>query len=336
MDELFSKLLRPHPEPFEYLDERTVHEALAQQPADYMAGVLRGLKDISTGRASIDLPPKLIFGDPQTGGDFRVMPCVYRCGDQVVKTVKIVGTNTLQQRVPDQITVGKALCLDPHENFVTHVIEACLLSSIRTGACAATAIRLLAPQRRDVTVIGAGRVGYYIALCAATLDGVRRIVFRDTHPGRAQLAASMAQRHVTSPGIVFEAEPCGGDINTEVLVLSTPSQAPLIGPQDTSAKLVVSTGADHELQHELKDGWATAGQVYVDSLDSAWVGDTRAWLAKGLIQKEDLTDLLTLVRQGPKPKTDRPQVFISTGSALFDNLTIGYLLKHLRDQTKHP
>ena len=207
MDELFSKLLRPHPEPFEYIDERAVHEALTRQPTDYMDWVLGCLKDISAGKASIDLPSKLIFSDHQTNGDFRVMPCVFRCGDHVVKTVKIVGTNTLQRRVPDQITVGKALCLDPHENFVTHIIEACLLSSIRTGACAATAMRLLTPQRENVTIIGAGRVGYYTALCAATLDGVRRIVFRDSHPGHAELAASMAQRHVTPTGIVFEAEP---------------------------------------------------------------------------------------------------------------------------------
>lgn len=330
MDELFSKLLRPHPEPFEYIDERTVHGVLTQQPADYMDWVRRCLEDISAGRASIELPSKLIFGDGQTGGDFRVMPCVYRCGDHVVKTVKIVGTNTLQQRVPDQITVGKAVCLDPHENFVTHVIEACLLSSIRTGACAATAVRLLAPDRRSLTVIGAGRVGYYTALCAATLDGVQRIVFRDSHPGRAELAAAMAQRHMATPGIVFEAQPCGGVVDTDVLVLCTPSGTPLIGPQDTSARLVISMGADHEQQRELKDGWPSAGRCYVDSMDSASVGDVRAWLAGGLIQKEDLTDLLMLVWQGPKPQDDRPRVFISTGSALFDNLTIGYLLEHFR------
>ena len=123
-------------------------------------------------------------------------------------------------------------------------------------------------------------------------------------------------------------------MDTEVLVLCTPSNKALIGAQDTSAKLVVSTGADHERQRELKDDWPNVAQIYVDSLDSTSVGDIRAWFANGLIQKENLTDLLTLVRQGPTPQGNRPQVFISTGSALFDNLTIGYLLKY-RENQKH-
>jgi len=85
-----------------------------------------------------------LFSDPGDAGDFRVMPCVVRRGGRVRKTIKVVGTNLAQQVVPGQITVGKALALHPVENFVTDLFEACLLSSARTGACAALALDLLA------------------------------------------------------------------------------------------------------------------------------------------------------------------------------------------------
>lgn len=323
------ELLRVHPEPFAYIDERAVHNALTSNPLHYLEFVDRMLTRIATGRALVTLPSKLIFTDAGSSGDFRVMPCVLRDGGTVVKTVKVVGTNIVQKRVPDQVTVGKALCLDPEENFVTHVIEACLLSSARTGVCAAVAIRRLASRRQRVTIIGAGRVGYYAALYASALGGVKEIVISDTRPERATSLASVtkgfSQRRVRVGTMPIEDR-----IATDVLVLATTSTTPLCRPNAVSASLIVSTGADTQGQRELSPEWAPLADVYVDSLDSARVGDLRAWLATGSMAKGDLVDLMSLCRDGPRPAGKRTRIFISTGSALFDNLTIAYLLRHAR------
>ena len=54
----------------------------------------------------------------------------------------------------------------------------------------------------------------------------------------------------------------------------------------------------------------------------------KAWLDARTIVEKDLITLLELWRNGPRKASERNRVFISTGSALLDNLTIAYLLEH--------
>ena len=84
-------------------------------------------------------------------------------------------------------------------------------------------------------------------------------------------------------------------------------------------------GADTERQHELAPGWGPISDVYVDTLDSLRVGDLLAWVRAGLIEPGRVLDLLSLYRT-PAASTNPRRLFISTGSALFDNLTISYVL----------
>ena len=49
-------------------------------------------------------------------------------------------------------------------------------------------------------------------------------------------------------------------------------------------------------------------------------------LKAGLICEDRLVDLFGVISNGTE-LTGRQKVFVSTGSALFDNLTIGYLLE---------
>jgi hypothetical protein len=67
----------------------------------------------------------------------------------------------------------------------------------------------------------------------------------------------------------------------------------------------------------------------MDGPDCLRLGDLLAWSTAGLIQKENLIPLLELWRNPPRTESKGTRVFISTGSALLDNLTIAYLLEHL-------
>jgi ornithine cyclodeaminase/alanine dehydrogenase-like protein (mu-crystallin family) len=88
----------------------------------------------------------------------------------------------------------------------------------------------------------------------------------------------------------------------------------------------VSLGADIDSQSELDPAWARYADIYCDSLDSLRFGDLRAWSEAGRIDAAEVTGLLECLRQSP-PEPTRPRVFVSTGSALFDNLTAYYLLE---------
>src|SRR5262245_6090136 len=269
----FFETLRVHHEPFEYVDERAVHDALVARPIGYLEYLHDSLTGIATGRIVVEQPPKQVFADvvndhgpTSVGGDFRVMPCIVRRESRVWKTVKVVGTNVVQKAVPDQITVGKAFCIDAAENHVTHIIEACLLSSARTGACATIALKQLAVSRRRVFVVGAGRVGSYAAFYASALQGVEEVTFVDLAHDRAKAAAALATATFKSAA-VFRTREAGSPIEADAVIVATTARTPILGPTETQAPLVVSVGADAPIQHELSRDWAGAADIYVDTID---------------------------------------------------------------------
>jgi len=324
MNDLLASVLRITPEPYRHLDDMQIHRLLTRDPQRYMGYIRAQLDDIANGHASLDLRPKQVFSDPEGAGDFRVMPCVVRNGTDVRKTVKLVGTNVAQSLIPDQITVGKAFALHPAEDFVTHIFDACLLSSARTGVCAALALDWLSDRRGRIAIVGAGRVGYYAAFYAASLGGVDEISLSDTDTARASRTAELLGNQF--PATHFRAHVIGETRDCDALILATTSVVPICSPGNCNAPVIISLGADSECQHELDQSWAEVADIYVDTLDSANFGDLLAWHEAGLIALEKVTDMLGILRNGVSRHGDNTRIFISTGSALFDNLTIGYLI----------
>lgn len=322
-DPELSALLRVHREHSLTLDENAVHRLLTHQPRHFLQFLRTELEAIARGSVELDMTPKEIFHDGDSGGDFRLMPCVVRRSDSTMKTVKIIGTNVVQQRMPDQITVGKALVLDARENFVTHIIDACVLSSARTGACAALALELLAPRRDTLLLVGAGRVGYYALFYALAQGGVRDVVVADRERDRAEALVRYFRR--THPEWRFSVASPDKMPQVDAAILATTSTTPVCPALAWGAGLVVSLGADTDYQRELDPAWADAADIFVDTHDSARYGDIRSWLAEERVKRDHLRDLFDILANGVSGQ--RPRIFVSTGSALFDNLAISYLLR---------
>lgn len=322
---LLQDVLRLGDEPYRYYRERDIHQLLSESPAEYFNFSKTILDAIARKESSLELPPKQIYKNGESGGDFRIMPCVLHHNNHTVKTVKLVGTNLNQALVPGQITVGKAFAIHPEENFISHIFEACLLSSARTGLCASLAVQLLTEAPREMAIVGTGRVGYYTALYTAATSPIKTITLIDTDADRARATANQLSKDLPEITVNHSAD-ITSVATSEVLVLATTSTEPLCAPTDTSAKLVISLGADTDEQHELAPDWPIAADIFVDTLDSSRYGDLRQWQTEGLLHQDNLTDLLTILRTPPEKESPRRRVFISTGSALFDNLTIAYLL----------
>jgi ornithine cyclodeaminase/alanine dehydrogenase-like protein (mu-crystallin family) len=328
-DPLLDQVLRIHDEPYRYFDDLQIHHMLTTSPIQYLDHLLELLESLASGESSLELPNKLVFDDADAFSDFRVMPCVIRHPQRVRKTVKLVGTNNHQQQVPDQITVGKAFALDEKENFVSTGFAGCLLSSARTGACVATAIRLLADSAEHVTIVGAGRVGYYAAFYIAARGKTQKISISDSIEARAKAAARLLQQTYPELDITSTSQQ---DCHTDVVVLATDSQQAIYGHEQKTADLIVSVGADTHWQHEVSEQLLDKVSICVDTLDSFNCGDLKQWNSENKIVQDKVTDLLTLLRE--KPEIQKPALFISTGSALFDNLTIDYLLQNEDELTE--
>jgi len=322
MTEPAARILRVHPEPSVMVDDVSVHAALTASPAGYLRFLEEHLRDVATGHVRVDTPAQAICPDGPGLGGFRVMPCVTHHSGGVTKTVAIAGTNVTGSVVPDQIGVGRTVCLHPEDNCVTHIYDTCLLSAARAGACAALALAQLAFGNASISIVGAGRVGLYTALYAATRFGVKKIVFHDARKDRAETIALWGNE---SLGIPCEAAGVHRVEACDALILATTSTTPIFAPGDVATPLVISTGADTEDHRELHASWAASADVYVDSMDAVRVGDLRAWIRDGHITPADLRDLTSLLREGPRHGHSRPRVFISAGSALLDNLSIAYM-----------
>jgi len=320
----FGNVLRVNKEPYRYFTESDIHASLIEKPRQYLGHLRSCLEAISAGTANMALPAKQIFTDIETEGDFRVMPCVIDYPERTIKTVKLVGTNTLQQVVADQITVGKAFMIDSDENFISHIFEGCLLSSARTGACAALAAEHLGKDSHKLVIIGAGRVGYYSALYISTLLPIDSIVIHDLDGQRSSECAE--QLAMQLPGCTVSSSSHMPAEGCDILVLATTSRSSIYQQDSIPAGLVISLGADTDSQHEVDQYWSTRAALYVDTLDSQRYGDLRQWLSAGLIDSSDLTDLFTVIREGITEKAVQPRLFISTGTALFDNMTMDYLV----------
>lgn len=316
-------VLRLSDEPGRYWSDRQVHAALTADPAGFIRFMTDGVRAVSHGFAQTNMPPKQIFADEDIEGDFRgdfrIMPCVLRWGTRYWKTVKVVGTNNAQRIVPDKITVGKALVLHPEENFVTDVIDACVLSSARTGACAAIGASALGAPRARVAIVGSGRVGFYSALYLCAQGGVSGLVFHDAVAVRAEHAAQALA--ALYPHIEIGTR--SGEPDADLVIIATTSTRPLLHPARTPAVTVISLGADTDEQRELDPAWRQEADLFVESLDSLRYGDLKHWG----VSPTEVTELSRLFTSGRQAARDR-SVFISTGSALFDNLAIGYLLEN--------
>lgn len=318
-------VLRLSTESFIYFDEMHVHHLLTQDPHGFFHYTMKILSEIAQGKISLELPGKQIFSDPATEGDFRVMPCIVRDGESVTKIVKLIGTNTVQKLVPDQITVGKACVIHPEENFISHIFEACLLSSARTGICSMVGMELLAKRRKRLAIVGAGRVGYYAGFYAASLGGVQEIYISDISSVQANRCTSALRARFPEIQIAVGKHSEIADI--DVLILATTSKNPICKPGPSPPSLIISVGADSNFQSELDPAWVGQAKIFIETNDSLRYGDLRTWMAEGLIAKEELTDLFSLLNQRVAlHDTEETHIFVSTGTALLDNIAISYML----------
>lgn len=325
---------RLDPEPCTWFDDASCHAQLTDAPVAYLNALQGDLQGIADGELVIALPAKQIFADSfdecsppgSARGDFRIMPCVVRGPGRMTKTVKIVGSNFSRKVVRERMTVGRALYLDPLENFVHSEFAAFALSSARTGACAAIAHRLL-HGGRSVIVFGAGPVAWYAAFYLASDDRIDRLHLIDPDVDKA---------HRTFSALKYQFPRLQGRVLTslahtddsEVAILATDSQTPFFHPAMSTARLVISLGADSDAQSELDPEWLDHATLITDLKDSALIGDLKRWHDDQLLPGTPPFDLVSLMQMPTAPASYHGRiVFISTGSALFDNLTIHYLLE---------
>ena len=118
----------------------------------------------------------------------------------------------------------------------------------------------LSNKGSSLTIVGAGRVGYYTAYYALALALSNEVVISDTDIGCAQKTAHVL--HEKYPDINIYSSNYSSLKNTDVLALATTSTSAIYHSGDFDAGLIISLGADIDYQHELAPGLATTSRIF--------------------------------------------------------------------------
>jgi len=257
------------------------------------------------------MPPKVYLDLPEHEGDFRAMPAAM--GDAAgVKWVNSHPHNPERFGLPS--VMGIYILSDPASAFPEAILDATLLTALRTGAAAGLASRELAIEKpATVGFVGSGVQAHY------ALDAHRAVFGETFEPLFADLSEEHAQGLAEQYGgrAVSVEEAAGADI----VVTTTPAREPVVRRAWVADHAHINAmGADAEGKQELEVAILKDAQVFIDEREQAThSGEINVPLHEGSYAEDDLAGTLGQVVTGAaKAKRDGLTVFDSTGLALQD------------------
>ncbi len=267
---------------------------------------------LAHGNETALMPPKVYLDLPAYRGDFRAMPA-YMNGVAGVKWVNAHPENPRRHALPT--VMGTYILSDPKTALPLAIMDATLITALRTGAAAAVASKYLA--REDATsigFIGSGAQARYAWLAHEVTHRGLKGLYADVVRDRADTLAQALGGHAVS---VAEAA------SADIVCTLTPSRTPVISvDQVSSGAHINAMGADAEGKQELDPEILRQAMVYIDAPDqAAHSGEINVPIHAGQFQLSDVAGTLgSVVMAGsiaPEGR-DTLTVFDSTGLAIQD------------------
>jgi alanine dehydrogenase len=266
---------------------------------------------VAHGRGEAQMPPKVYLWAREHEGDFRAMPAALG-GVVGVKWVNAHPRNPARFGLP--AVMGLFILNDPATAAPLAVMDATLLTAMRTGAAGAVASRHLAVGTpRTIGFVGAG-------VQARVLLQGHRVVYRDFEVRVADVDPDAAARFATEfNGTVVSAEEAS---SCDILCTTTPVRAAIVKREWIRGGTHINAiGADAPGKQELDPQILIDATVVVDDIHQAThSGEINVPFAKGLLGARHIYGTLGEVVSGRKGgrEGDEITVFDSTGLAIQD------------------
>lgn len=266
---------------------------------------------LAHGRGETRMPSKVYLQLPDNMGDFRAMPA-YISGSAGVKWVNSHPENPRRHGLPT--VMGLYILSDPLTALPLAILDATLLTAVRTGAAAAVASRHLASKRppKRLGLVGCGVQARFI------LDAHRQL-FSDLEVVAADISRQAAERfsdeNDTTVGSIEEAAAC------DIVCTATPSRRPVLRRQWLSEEAHVNAmGADAPGKQELELQVLLDADVFVDDREQAFEsGEVNVPLHQGELSPSGVRGTLGELLAGHASRSSRSlTVFDSTGLAIQD------------------
>ena len=250
--------------------------------------------------------------------------------------------------------IGTIMVLDSKTGTPLGIMSGEAITLMRTGAAAGVGAKVFArPDSKVLLSVGSGHLGAYQILAtlmvleniekvliynprsveraAEFCDSVREKLLKLLEPYRLDRAFydEMIQRIGVSFEVVHDI--ASATAEADVINTATPSKQALIKKEWVKAGThITCLGADMEGKQEIDELIFADAKVFVDDITQAVnVGETEIPVKKGTIQKDELVEIGSVIRDRKAGRTSDQEitVFDSTGISLQDLLTAEAILK---------
>tara|TARA_Y100000994_G_scaffold249451_1_gene261211 strand:- start:2338 stop:3318 length:981 start_codon:yes stop_codon:yes gene_type:complete len=294
-----------------------------------MKDVLRAVEDAfgSWGRGEVQMPPKSYLIFDEQNGDLRSMPAYLPGKNAGVKIVTVHPENTSKG-----LPTVMALCVlnDPNTGFPVAVMDAGLLTAIRTGAAGGVASKWLAKEgSSEIGLIGSGVQAQYQIEAHLDFMDIDHIKISDPNKQATKDLSDWIKNKDSS--IDISVTDIRNACDCDVLITTTPVRKPVV--MDSMIVRphthINAIGADAEGKQEIEGNLIRRCNVIVDDwTQTSHSGEINVPCHEGWFKKDMVAgEIGTIVAESDSSFKDVLTVFDSTGLAIQDMATANIVLQ---------
>ncbi len=298
---------------------------------DVISAVEKALKEKS--RGLVQMPPKEYVFLKEFNGDFRVMPAYIPSSSAA--GVKIVNVHVNNKEVGLPTVMATIFLLDPKTGEPISIMDGTSLTSMRTGAAGALAVKNMANQPiRQVAFIGAGKQAMHQLLAIKDLMKKFDAKAYDLSPTSTKIFSDFALANGVSVDVASDFKHCVEE--ADVIVATTPSTRPIIMADWVRPGTHINAiGADAPGKEELDPKILLKARVIVDDIEQAsHSGEINVPVASGIFKVSAIAGELGDVLDGKimgRTSKEEITVFDATGLAIEDIAAANLVLKKAKE-----
>lgn len=272
------------------------------------------------GMGQVDMPAKSYLTFPK--GDLRSMPAYIHGQSFDIAGIKSVNVHTDNRKYGLPTVMAVIILTDPETGYPLAIMDGTYLTSMRTGAAGATAVKLLSRKNAAVAgFVGCGVQARTQLACCLEVRKLRTIkIWTAPNEKLARAFAQWARRTYKLETILSSAI---DDVttNVDILITTTPSRMPLVNTVSPGTH-INAIGADAAGKQELNSKILKEATVVIDDWSQAsHSGEINVPLRKRQIAKKNIYgELGAIAAKKQKGRTSAKEitVFDSTGLAIQD------------------
>lgn len=284
----------------------------------------KAFKAYGSGKA--DMPPKNYLNFKK--GDLRSMPAYLHGEGFNVAGIKSVNVHPLNNRKNMPTVMGLVILTDPDTGFPLAVLDGTSLTSIRTGAAGALAVKLLSNKgAKYAGFVGSGiqaRTQLECIMEVRKLKGIKIWKFFKKDPSAEKFCTWAKDKYGLDTLISEDINDIS--MNVDIVVATTPSRTPVVTHVSPGTH-INAIGADASGKQEIHPSILKKSKLVIDDWKQAsHSGEINVPYRKKQIRKKDiygeLGEIAVRAKKG-RVKKDEITVFDSTGLAIQD-VACGY------------